>query len=217
MPTVTGRSIFEEILDAKEAEGQDVVREFNDPLKSRGGYGILYGDLAPEGCVVKLAGHGALFFEGKARVFESEEDCFEVVQNNGIKKGDVVIIRNEGPCGGPGMREMLGVTAALVGQDLADHVALITDGRFSGASYGFVIGHVAPEAAHGGPLAFVKDGDKVTIDVEARTINVDANLKARAKGWTPPKPKYPSGAYAKFAKLVGSASKGAVTSFPFDN
>ena len=217
MPTVTGRSIFEEILDAKETEGQDVVREFNDPVKSRGGYGILYGDLAPEGCVVKLAGHGALFFEGKARVFESEEDCFEVVQNNGIKKGDVVIIRNEGPCGGPGMREMLGVTAALVGQDLADHVALITDGRFSGASYGFVIGHVAPEAAHGGPLAFVQDGDTVTIDVEGRTINVDADLEARKAGWTPPKPKYPNGAYAKFAKLVGSASKGAVTSFPFDN
>ena len=165
---------------------------------------------------MKLAGHGALFFEGIARVFESEEDCFEVVQNNGINKGDVVIIRNEGPAGGPGMREMLGVTAALVGQDLADHVALITDGRFSGASYGFVIGHVAPEAAHGGPIAFVKDGDKVTIDVEARTINVDADLKARAKGWTPPKPRYPNGAYAKFAKLVGSASKGAVTSFPFD-
>ena len=216
-PTVTGRSLFNEILNSVETEGQDVVRKFDDPVKSRGGYGILYGDLAPEGCVVKLAGHGALFFEGKARVFESEEDCFEVVQNNGIKKGDVVIIRNEGPCGGPGMREMLGVTAALVGQDLADHIALITDGRFSGASYGFVIGHVAPEAAHGGPLAFVQDGDKVTIDVEARTINVDADLKARAKGWTPPKPKYPNGAYAKFAKLVGSASKGAVTSFPFDN
>ena len=126
-PTVTGRSLFEEILDSEEKEGQDVVRKFDDPVKSRGGYGILYGDLAPEGCVVKLAGHGALFFEGKARVFESEEACFEVVQNNGIKKGDVVIIRNEGPCGGPGMREMLGVTAALVGQDLADHVALITD------------------------------------------------------------------------------------------
>ena len=211
--TVTGRSLFEEINDAKEAEGQDVVRHFADPVKARGGYG----DLAPEGCVVKLAGHGALFFEGKARVFESEEACFEVVQNNGIKKGDVVIIRNEGPCGGPGMREMLGVTAALVGQDLADHVALITDGRFSGASYGFVIGHVAPEAAHGGPLAFVQDGDTVTIDVEGRTINVDADLEARKVGWTPPKPKYPSGAYAKFAKLVGSASKGAVTSFPFDN
>ncbi len=215
-PTVTGRSLFEEILDCEETAGQDVVRTFDDPVKSRGGYGILYGDLAPQGCVVKLAGHGDLFFEGKARVFESEEACFEVVQNNGIHKGDVVIIRNEGPAGGPGMREMLGVTAALVGQDLADHVALITDGRFSGASYGFVIGHVAPEAAHGGPLAFVKDGDKVTIDVEARTINVDADLKKRAKGWTPPKPKYPNGAYAKFAKLVGSASKGAVTSFPFD-
>ena len=216
-PTVTGRSIFEEILEAKETDSQDVVRSFADPVKNRGGYGILYGDVAPEGCVVKLAGHGALFFEGVARVFESEEDCFEVVQNNGINKGDVIIIRNEGPAGGPGMREMLGVTAALVGQDLADHVALITDGRFSGASYGFVIGHVAPEAAHGGPIAHVRDGDKVTIDVEARTINVDADLQARAKNWTPPKPKYPSGAYAKFAKLVGSASKGAVTSFPFDN
>jgi dihydroxy-acid dehydratase len=214
-PTVTGRSLFEEIIDAKEAEGQDVVRHFDNPVKSRGGYGILYGDLAPAGCVVKLAGHGALFFEGTARVFESEEECFDVVQNNGIKKGNVIIIRNEGPAGGPGMREMLGVTAALVGQDLADHVALITDGRFSGASYGFVIGHVAPEAAHGGPIAFVQNGDKITIDVEAQTINVEADLKARSKGWTPPPPKYPSGAYAKFARLVGSASKGAVTSFPF--
>ena len=138
-PTVTGRSLFEEVMDAHEAEGQDVVRTWDDPVKSRGGYGILYGDLAPEGCVVKLAGHGALFFEGTARVFDGEEACFEVVQAGGINKGDVVIIRNEGPAGGPGMREMLGVTAALVGQDLADHVALITDGRFSGASYGFVI------------------------------------------------------------------------------
>ena len=216
-PTVTGCSLFEEIANAQETKGQDVVREFEDPVKSRGGYGILYGDLAPEGCVVKLAGHGALFFEGHARVFESEEECFAVVQNNGIKKGDVVIIRGEGPAGGPGMREMLGVTAALVGQNLADHVALITDGRFSGASYGFVIGHVAPEAAHGGPIAFVEDGDIITIDVEARTINVNADLTERAKNWTPPKPKYPNGAYAKFAKLVGSASKGAVTSFPFDS
>ena len=198
-PTVTGHSLFDEIAKAKETTGQDVVRPIKDPVKSRGGYGILYGDLAPEGCVVKLAGHGALFFEGTARVFESEEECFAVVQNNGIKKGDVVIIRNEGPCGGPGMREMLGVTAALVGQDLADHVALITDGRFSGASYGFVIGHVAPESAHGGPIAFVKDGDIITIDVEARTINVKADLKARAKNWRAPKPKYPSGAYAKYA------------------
>lgn len=213
--TVSGRSLFEEIEAASETEGQDVVRQFDDPVKSRGGYGILYGDLAPEGCVVKLAGHGALHFEGRARVFESEEECFEVVQSNGIKKGDVVIIRNEGPRGGPGMREMLGVTAALVGQDLADHVALITDGRFSGASYGFVIGHVAPEAAHGGPIAFVQEGDRITIDVEAQTINVDADLTARAEGWTPSPPRDIAGAYAKFAALVGSASKGAVTSFPF--
>ena len=216
-PTVTGKSLFTEIKDCKELTDQKVVRHFSDPVKSRGGYGILYGDLAPEGCVVKLAGHGALYFQGSARVFESEEDCFKEVQNNGIKKGDVVIIRNEGPCGGPGMREMLGVTAALVGQNLADHVALITDGRFSGASYGFVIGHVAPEAAKGGPLAFVKDGDIITIDVEARTINIDADLKSRVSDWSPPKPKYTTGAYAKFAKLVGSASKGAVTSFPFEN
>lgn len=216
-PTVTGKSLFTEIRNCKELTDQKVVRHFSDPVKSRGGYGILYGDLAPEGCVVKLAGHGALYFQGSARVFESEEDCFKEVQNSRIKKGDVVIIRNEGPCGGPGMREMLGVTAALVGQNLADHVALITDGRFSGASYGFVIGHVAPEAAKGGPLAFVKDGDIITIDVEARTINIDADLTSRVSDWTPPKPKYTTGAYAKFAKLVGSASKGAVTSFPFEN
>lgn len=216
-PTVTGKSLFAEIRNCKELTDQKVVRHFSDPVKSRGGYGILYGDLAPEGCVVKLAGHGALYFQGSARVFESEEDCFKEVQNSRIKKGDVVIIRNEGPCGGPGMREMLGVTAALVGQNLADHVALITDGRFSGASYGFVIGHVAPEAAKGGPLAFVKDGDTITIDVEARTINIDADLTSRVSDWTPPKPKYTTGAYAKFAKLVGSASKGAVTSFPFEN
>ena len=214
-PTVTGRSLFAEIADGKETPNQDVVRTFVSPVKSRGGYGILYGDLAPEGCVVKLAGHGALHFEGRARVFESEEDCFAVVDANGINKGDVIIIRNEGPAGGPGMREMLAVTAALVGQNLADHVALITDGRFSGASYGFVTGHVAPEAARGGPIAFVQDGDLVTIDVEARTINVDADLTARAKGWTPPQPRDRVGAYAKFAALVGSASKGAVTSQPF--
>lgn len=213
--TVTGRSLFKEIDASTETAGQDVVRNFDDPVKSRGGYGILYGDLAPEGCVVKLAGHGALHFEGRARVFESEEACFEVVQNNGIHKGDIIIIRNEGPRGGPGMREMLGVTAALVGQNLADHVALITDGRFSGASYGFVIGHVAPEAAHGGPIAFIEEGDLITIDVEAQTINVDADLKARAEGWKPSTPRDVSGAYAKFAALVGSASKGAVTSFPF--
>ncbi|MBC6403352.1 MAG: dihydroxy-acid dehydratase [Hyphomonadaceae bacterium] len=214
-PTVTGRSLFEEILDGRETEGQQVVRPWDNPVKSRGGYGILYGDLAPEGCVVKLAGHGALYFRGPARVFESEEDCFEVVQNNGIKKGDVIIIRNEGPAGGPGMREMLGVTAALVGQNLADHVALITDGRFSGASHGFVVGHVAPEAAHGGPIAVIEEGDIVSIDVEARCINVDADLQARLDNWTPPEPGDLQGAYAKFARLAASASRGATTSFPY--
>ncbi|PHR61033.1 MAG: dihydroxy-acid dehydratase [Robiginitomaculum sp.] len=214
-PTITGQSLFEAIGTDNETEGQLVVRDFDNPVKSRGGYGILYGDMAPEGCVVKLAGHGALKFTGPARVFESEEECFAVVEANGIQKGDVVIIRNEGPCGGPGMREMLAVTAALVGQELIDHVALITDGRFSGASYGFVIGHIAPEAAHGGPIAFVQNGDIISIDVEERIINVAADLKARAKNWTPPKPKYPTGAYAKYAALVGSASKGALTSFPF--
>ncbi len=214
-PTITGRTLFQEVDDAIEKRGQKAVRTFDNPVKTRGGYGILYGDLAPEGCVAKLAGHGALQFSGPARVFESEEDCFAVVEKNGINKGDVIIIRGEGPAGGPGMREMLAVTAALVGQELIDDVALITDGRFSGASYGFVIGHVAPEAAHGGPIAFIKDGDRISIDVETREINVAADLKTRAEGWTPPAPKYPTGAYAKYAALVGSASKGALTSFPF--
>ncbi len=216
-PTITGRTMFEEVDDAVEAPGQKVVLTFTAPVKSRGGFGILYGDMAPEGCVAKLAGHGDLQFQGPARVFESEEQCFAVVEKGGINKGDVIIIRGEGPCGGPGMREMLAVTAALVGQGLIDHVALITDGRFSGASYGFVIGHVAPEAAHGGPIAFVRDGDIISIDVETREINVAADLMSRAVGWTPPPPKYSSGAYAKYAALVGSASKGALTSFPFSN
>lgn len=215
-PTITGRTMFQEVDDAVEVVGQKVVRTFADPVKSRGGFGILYGDMAPEGCVAKLAGHGDLQFSGPARIFESEEECFAVIEANGINKGDVIVIRNEGPAGGPGMREMLAVTAALVGQGLIDHVALITDGRFSGASYGFVIGHVAPEAMRGGPIAFVRDGDRISIDVETREINVAADLKSRAVGWTPPAPKYPTGAYAKYAVLVGSASKGALTSFPFE-
>ncbi len=216
-PTITGNSLFQEIEKAKETSGQKVILSFDKPIKPRGGYGILYGDIAPEGCVVKLAGHGGLQFSGAARVFECEEDCFEAVEQGGIKKGDVIIIRNEGPAGGPGMREMLAVTAALVGQGIIDDVALITDGRFSGASWGFVIGHVAPEAARGGPIAFVKDGDIVSIDVEARTINVNADLSERAKNWTPPKPKYKTGAYAKYAAQVGSAATGAITSFPFED
>jgi len=216
-PTVTGESLFDEAAKAKEAQGQDVILSAAAPLKSRGGFGVLYGDLAPDGCVAKLAGHDRLFFEGPAKVYDSEEACFKAVQDGGIAKGDVVVIRNEGPAGGPGMREMLAVTAAIQGAGLGDDVALITDGRFSGATYGFMVGHVAPEAAHGGPIAFLETGDVVKIDVENRRIDVAADLSARAaKGFTPPEPKYRAGALAKYAKLVKSASDGAVTSFPFD-
>jgi dihydroxy-acid dehydratase len=216
-PTVTGKSLFEEADLASETPGQDVILSPDKPLKKRGGFGVLYGDLAPEGCVAKLAGHDRLFFEGPAKVFDCEEDCFAAVNSGGIEKGDVVVIRNEGPAGGPGMREMLAVTAAIQGAGLGDDVALMTDGRFSGATYGFMVGHVAPEAAHGGPIAFVETGDVITIDIENRRIDVKADLKARmAKGFTPPEPKYRTGAFAKYAKLVHSASDGAVTSFPFD-
>jgi dihydroxy-acid dehydratase len=214
-PTVTGRSLFEEIGEPTATPGQEVIRELSNPVKARGGYGILYGDVAPEGCVAKLAGHGKLVFEGPARVFEGEEAAFKAVEAGTINKGDVIVIRNEGPAGGPGMREMLAVTAALQGSGLGDHVALITDGRFSGATYGFMVGHVAPEAARGGPIALLKDGDRITIDVDARRLDVDADLAQRAKSWRAPPPRVLSGAYAKYAALVSSASEGAVTSFPF--
>jgi dihydroxy-acid dehydratase len=214
-PTVTGRSLFQEIGQPEATPGQQVIREPSNPFKARGGYGILYGDLAPEGCVVKLAGHGKLLLEGPARVFDGEEACFAAVQAGKIEKGDVIVIRNEGPAGGPGMREMLAVTAALQGSGMGDHVALITDGRFSGATYGYMVGHIAPEAAKGGPIAFLKDGDRIRIDVEARRLDTDADIAARAKGWRAPLPRERSGAYAKYAALVSSASHGAVTSFPF--
>jgi dihydroxy-acid dehydratase len=213
-PTVTGRTLFEELDTASATPGQEVVLSVEAPLKPRGGFGVLYGDLAPKGCVVKLAGHGKLLFEGPARVFDGEEAAFKAVQDRKIKAGDVVVIRNEGPAGGPGMREMLGVTAALIGQGLGDDVALITDGRFSGATYGFMVGHIAPEAAHGGPIAHLRDGDLIRIDVDQREINTDADLKERSKEWAPPAPRYTHGAFAKYAALVGSASEGAVTSFP---
>ncbi|MCG8443515.1 MAG: dihydroxy-acid dehydratase, partial [Caulobacterales bacterium] len=215
-PTITGRSLGEELAASANLQGQDVFRPVEAPIKQRGGYAILYGDIAPEGCVAKLAGHDRLRFEGPARVFEREEDCFAAVQAGAIKAGDIIVIRNEGPAGGPGMREMLAVTAALQGAGLGDDVALITDGRFSGATYGFMVGHIAPEAARGGPIAFLKDGDRITIDADARRIDVDADLSARRAGWTPPKLTAPPGAYAKYVALVGSASEGAVTSFPFD-
>lgn len=212
-PTITGKRLSETFPAAADLEGQDVILPIDKPLKARGGYGILYGDLAPEGCVAKLAGHDRLSFTGPARVFDGEEACFAAVEAGAIKKGDVIVIRGEGPVGGPGMREMLSVTAALQGAGLGDDVALVTDGRFSGATYGFMVGHVCPEASLGGPIAFLQDGDTITIDVDARTLSVDADLQARAKGWTP-KPRALQGAYAKFAALVSSASEGAVTSFP---
>jgi len=182
----------------------------NRAFKPRGGYSILYGNLASEGCVLKLAGKGRQHFAGPARVFESEEDTFRAVQQGEIKGGDVIVIRNEGPAGGPGMREMLAVTAALVGRGLGDDVALITDGRFSGATHGFMVGHIAPEAARGGAIALLRDGDRIVIDAQRRVIETDADLDARRKDWRAPPPKVTRGVLAKYAKTVGSAARGAV-------
>ncbi len=215
-PTCTGKSLFAEVESVQATSGQKVVRPVADPFKPRGGFGVLYGKLAPEGCVIKLAGHGRLQHSGPARVFDGEEAAFEAVQAGQIQAGDVVVIRFEGPRGGPGMREMLAVTAAIVGQGLSDSVALITDGRFSGATYGFMIGHVSPEAADGGPLAFLRDGDTVIIDVDAQTLDTDADLDARREGWKAPPPAATQGVYARYIAQVSSASKGAVTGFPFD-
>jgi dihydroxy-acid dehydratase len=209
--TCTGKRMFEEVADAKETPGQQVIYTTAKPMKKSGGIAVLRGDLAPEGCVIKLSGSEKKSHTGPARVFDCEEDAFKAVQARKIKAGDVVIIRYEGPKGGPGMREMLQVTGAIVGQGISKDVALITDGRFSGATYGFMVGHVAPEAANGGPIAFVKDGDIVTIDAEKRVINVKADLRKRMKGWKPPKPNYTWGVLAKYAATVSSASEGAVT------
>ena len=209
IPTVTGRSFFAELDDVPLPGAQDVVRPVSNPFKPRGGYSILYGDLAPEGCIVKLAGHGIEHFEGTARVFDSEEAAFNAVQARQIRAGDVVVIRFEGPAGGPGMREMLAVTAALVGQGLGNDVALITDGRFSGATHGFMVGHISPEAARGGPIAKLRDGDRVRIDVRTRRIDVDADLRARRPVRIAPR--VTTGVLAKYAAQVSSASRGAVT------
>ncbi|QWT19802.1 dihydroxy-acid dehydratase [Bacillus sp. NP157] len=211
-PTVTGRSMFEE-LDAapKATEGQVVVRPVAEPFKPRGGYSILYGNLSPEGCILKLAGHGRMSFAGPARVFESEEDAFAAVQAGRIRAGDVMVIRNEGPAGGPGMREMLAVTAALVGRGLGNDVALITDGRFSGATHGFMVGHIAPEAARGGPIGLLREGDAIFIDASTRELRTDADLASRRAAWRPSPPKVARGVLAKYARLVGSAAEGAVT------
>ena len=215
-PTVTGRTLFAEAAEAPRFEDQQVVFPVSAPIKPRGGYSILYGNVAPEGCILKIpgknsAGHGATHFEGTARVFESEEASFAAVQEGRVVKGDVVVIRNEGPAGGPGMREMLGVTAALIGRGLGDDVALITDGRFSGATHGFMVGHIAPEAARGGPIALLRDGDHVRIDANTREIVTDADLDGRRASWQPPEPKVTRGVLAKYARLVGSASDGANT------
>jgi dihydroxy-acid dehydratase len=211
---VDGRTIGEIAAAAQETEGQEVVTTIERPLKERGGFAILRGNLSPEGCVLKLSGHDRNHHRGPARVFDSEEECFAAVKAQKIEPGDVVVIRYEGPAGGPGMREMLAVTAAIVGEGLSDSVALLTDGRFSGATYGFMAAHVSPEAARGGPIAALRDGDMVVFDVDTRRLDVelsDDELAERMKGWTAPPPRYTSGVYAKYAALVSSASEGAIT------
>jgi dihydroxy-acid dehydratase len=212
--TPTGKTIAEEVEDAEETADQDVIVPVESPLRETGGLVILKGNLAPEGCVVKVAGDTRPFHEGPARVFESEEEAMEAVTNGRIESGDVVVIRYEGPKGGPGMREMLGVTAALVGEGLGESVALLTDGRFSGATHGLMAGHVAPEAAHRGPIAALKEGDTITFDVENRKLEValsDEEIEDRLKDWEDPLSRYETGVFAKYAALVSSASEGAIT------
>jgi dihydroxy-acid dehydratase len=211
---VDGRTMDEIADQVVETPGQPVVVPIERPLKATGGLAILRGNLSPDGCVVKLAGHERLSHSGPARVFDCEEDCFAAVKAGAIQPGDVVVIRYEGPAGGPGMREMLHVTAAIVGEGLGDQVALLTDGRFSGATHGLMAGHVTPEAAHGGPIAALRDGDTIEFDVDARELRVllsDDEIAARLRDWTPPKPRYEHGVFAKYAALVSSASEGAVT------
>jgi dihydroxy-acid dehydratase len=212
--TVTGRSFAEEAAEARETPGQPVILPLDHVLKPRGGIAILRGSLAPDGCVIKLAGHDKTLHRGPARVFEREEDAMNAVTAGKINAGDVVVIRYEGPRGGPGMREMLGVTGAIVGAGLSDSVALVTDGRFSGATHGFMIAHVAPEAFNGGPIALVHEGDTITVDANKGVINLDipaAELEARRKAWQPRAPRYATGVMAKYCKLVASASEGAIT------
>ena len=213
--TVTGKTLAEESVNAVETPGQKVILPVDRPLKATGGLVILRGNLAPDGCVIKVAGHERLTHRGPARVFEREEDAFAAVSQNAISAGDVVVIRNEGPRGGPGMREMLGVTSALVGAGLGETVALLTDGRFSGATRGLMAGHVAPEAAVGGPIAAVREGDMINFDISNRRLDVEiseAEMAARLATWTEPVPKYTKGVFAKYARLVSSAAQGAVTS-----
>ncbi len=212
--TVSGKTIAEEAALVKETPGQDVIRPVSDPIKKTGGLVILRGNLAPEGCVIKVAGYARTTHRGPARVFNCEEDAMTAVTSKSIKAGDVVVIRYEGPRGGPGMREMLGVTGALVGEGLGDSVALLTDGRFSGATHGLMAGHVAPEAARGGPIAAVADGDTIVFDIDKRRLDMevsDADIQKRMASWKAPEPRYKRGVFSKYAALVSSASEGAVT------
>jgi dihydroxy-acid dehydratase len=212
--SVDGRTLGEFAAGVRERPGQQVVVSWDTPLKPTGGLAILRGNLSPDGSVVKLAGHERLYHRGPARVFDSEEECFAAVKARAIQPGDVVVIRYEGPAGGPGMREMLHVTAALVGEGLGDEVALVTDGRFSGATHGLMVGHVAPEAVRGGPIALLRDGDTVVLDVENRRLDVEvdeAELERRGAEWTQPEPRYATGVFAKYAASVGSAAEGART------
>jgi dihydroxy-acid dehydratase len=212
--TVSGKTIAEEAAAAVETPGQQVIRPLSNPIKETGGLVILKGSLAPSGCVIKVAGHERMTHEGPARVFEREEDAMQAVLARLINPGDVVVIRNEGPKGGPGMREMLGVTAALVGEGLGETVALLTDGRFSGATRGLMAGHVAPEAADGGPIALVREGDLISFDIPNRRLDLgvaEEELASRRADWTPRPPNYATGAFAKYARLVSGAERGAIT------
>jgi dihydroxy-acid dehydratase len=212
--TVTGRTIGEEAADAQETHGQEVVRPLDRPIKPTGGLAVLKGNLAPEGAVVKVSGSNLQTHRGPARVFEGEQPALDAVLGNQIKPGDVVVIRGEGPKGGPGMPEMLAVTAAIVGQGLGESVVLLTDGRFSGATRGLMAGHVAPEALAGGPIAALREGDTIVFDIPKRRLDVelaDDEIAARLKAWTPPPPRYTSGVMSKYARLVSSAAHGAVT------
>jgi dihydroxy-acid dehydratase len=213
--TVTGKTVAQNLAKVKAyPKGQDIIRDLKNPIKPNSHLVILYGNLAPEGAVAKISGKEGLTFEGKAKCYDSEEKALTAILGGKIKKGDVIIIRHEGPKGGPGMREMLGPTGAIMGAGLGNDVALITDGRFSGGSHGFVIGHVTPEAFEGGPIALIKNGDKILIDADKCEITLDVTKKelaGRKKKWKQPKPKYRRGVLAKYAKLVSSASTGAVT------
>ncbi len=213
-PNITGKSLAEEAALAVETPGQPVIHALDDAIKPTGGLVILKGNLAPDGCVIKVAGHKRLTHRGPARVFDTEEKAFEAVQSGSLKANDVVVIRYEGPRGGPGMREMLAVTAAIAGTDLGESVALLTDGRFSGATRGLMAGHVAPEAAVGGPIAAVRDGDIIEFDIPKRTLTVEittAEIAERLKGWQAPEPHFARGVFRKYCDRVSSAATGAVT------